>query len=168
MRLRPHRQNLVVLSRSTAPPDRCATSRHTRIRRIRRRLRITWLLALVGLVRLSYPVRARWRPLLAGAVLTAAGLLLRGGWGSIMLLPGLTILVASPLTEGSPKPERLRRSKLERELAVYSTPAQRLDLEATLDRYPDTLTRELRDILARQAIAAGAKQSPAGTRAARY
>lgn len=168
MRLRPHRQNLVVLSRSTAPPDRRGTSRHTRVRRIRRRLRIAGLVALVGLMRLSYPVRARWRPLLAGVVLTLAGFLLRGGWGSIVLLPGLTILVAVPLTKGSPKAAGLRRSKLERELAVYSTPAQRLDLEATLDRYPDTLTRELRDILARQAMAAGAKQSPAGIRAARY
>jgi hypothetical protein len=168
MRLRPRRQNLVVWRKSTAPPRRHGISRHTRIRRIRRRLRIIGLVALVGLVRLSYPVRARWRLLLAGAVLTVAGLLLRGGWGSIMLLPGLTILVASPLTEGSPKADRLQRSKLERELAVYSTPAQRLDLEATLDRYPDKLTRELRDILARQAMAAGAKQSPAGTGAARY
>jgi hypothetical protein len=153
MRLRPHRQNVVVLSRSTAPLDRRGTSRHTLPRRIRRRLRITWLLALVGLMRLSYPVRARWRPLLAGAVLTVAGLLSHGGWGSIALLPGLTILLAAPLTEGSPKADRLQRSKLERELAVYTTPAQRLDLEATLDRYPDKLTRELRDILARQATA---------------
>ena len=160
MRLRPHRQNVVVLSRSTAPLDRRGTSRHTLLRRIRRRLRITWLLALVGLMRLSYPVRARWRPLLAGAMLTVAGFLLHGGWGSIALLPGLTILLVAPLTEGSPKADRLRRSKLERELAVYTTPAQRLDLEATLDRYPDKLTRELRDILARQAMAAAHGRVP--------
>ena len=47
-----------------------------------------------------------------------------------------------------------RRSELERELAAYSTPAQRSDLEAILDRYPDSITYELRDILASQAMAA--------------
>jgi len=52
-----------------------------------------------------------------------------------------------------PPAERIRRSELERELAAYSTPAQRLDLEAIFDRYPDGETYELRDILARQAMA---------------
>lgn len=47
-----------------------------------------------------------------------------------------------------------QRSELERELAAYSTPAQRCDLEATLDRYPDDITYELRNILARQAMVA--------------
>jgi hypothetical protein len=166
MRLRPHRQNLVVLSRSTAPPPRRrGTSRHTRIMRLRRRLRIAGLLALVGLMRLSYAARARWRLLLVGVVLTVAGILLHGRPGSLaLLLPGLMFLFALPLTEGTPKADRLRRSKLERELAVYSTPAQRLDLEATLDRYPDELTRELRDILARQAIDAPRSRIPGGSR----
>ena len=45
-----------------------------------------------------------------------------------------------------------RRCELERELADYSTPAQRCDLQATLDWYPDCVTYELRDILTRQAI----------------
>lgn len=49
---------------------------------------------------------------------------------------------------------RRRRSELERQLAAYATPAQRCDLEATLDLYPDSITYELRDILARQAMAA--------------
>ena len=49
---------------------------------------------------------------------------------------------------------RERGSELERELAAFSTPAQRRDLEATLDRYPDDITYELRNILARQAMAA--------------
>jgi hypothetical protein len=44
-------------------------------------------------------------------------------------------------------------SELERELAAFSTPAQRRDLEATLDRYPDNITYELRNILARQSMA---------------
>ena len=49
---------------------------------------------------------------------------------------------------------RKQRCELERELAAYSTPAQRRDLEATLNQYPDELTYELRNILARQAMAA--------------
>lgn len=47
---------------------------------------------------------------------------------------------------------RERRRRLERELAAYDTPAQRADLFAMLDRYPDGTTCELRDILARQAF----------------
>ena len=48
------------------------------------------------------------------------------------------------------KAARQRRLALERELADYCTPAQRRDLEATLDRYPDGVTYELREILSRQ------------------
>ncbi|MBO0771202.1 MAG: hypothetical protein J2P35_07085 [Actinobacteria bacterium] len=51
--------------------------------------------------------------------------------------------------------DRKRHSELERELAGYFTPAQRCDLEATLARYPDSVTHELRGILAREATAAG-------------
>jgi hypothetical protein len=160
MRLRPHRQNLVVWSRSRAPADRYRTSRHTRVMRLRRRLRIAGLLALVGLTRLTCSTRVR--ALAVGVVLTVAGILLRHGPASIVLLPGLIILLTLPLMEGSPKADRLRRSKLEGELSVYSTPAQRLDLEATLDRYPDKLTRELRDILARQAMATNRTRVPGG------
>jgi len=45
---------------------------------------------------------------------------------------------------------RRRRSELERELAAYSTPAQRRDLEAAFDRYSDDVTSELREIMASQ------------------
>ncbi len=45
---------------------------------------------------------------------------------------------------------RARRRALERELADYVSPADRADLEAVLDRYPDGVTQELRDILAFQ------------------
>jgi hypothetical protein len=160
MKLRPRRQNVVVWSKSAAPPRRHGTSRHMRLRR----LRIIGLVALVGLTRLTRPARARWRPLLAGVVLTVAGILLRGGPGGLVLIPGLMFLVSLPLMEGSPKADRVRRSKLERELSAYSTPAQRLDLEAILDRYPDTLTRELRDILARQSTAAAHSRVPGAGR----
>jgi hypothetical protein len=70
------------------------------------------------------------------------------------MLPGLVLLLSAPLIPASPKAERVRRSRLERELAAYATPSQRLDLEMTLDRYPDRITYELRDILARQATTA--------------
>ncbi len=46
---------------------------------------------------------------------------------------------------------RERRKQLERELACYRTTAERDDLFATLDRYPDGVTHELREILSRQA-----------------
>jgi hypothetical protein len=57
-----------------------------------------------------------------------------------------------------------RLCELERELAGYSTPAQRCDLEAILDRYPDGITYELRDILASQAMAADNNRFPAAGR----
>jgi hypothetical protein len=56
---------------------------------------------------------------------------------------------------------RRRRRDLVRELAAYSSPAQRCDLEAILDRYPDGVTHELRDILARQATAPDPRRFPA-------
>jgi hypothetical protein len=59
---------------------------------------------------------------------------------------------------------RKQRCELWRELAQYSTPAQRCDLEATFDRYPDSVTYELRDILTRQAIAAFDYRLPAAGR----
>jgi len=152
MRLRSHRRRLVVWSQSGrygAP----RLARLTRARRIRGRIRLGALLVVVGSIRLARAVRPRWRPLLAGGVLTAAGVMLRHGPGGMVLLPGLMCLMSAPLVEVGPPDEHIRRSKLERELAAYSTPAQRRDLEATFDRYPDGETYELRDILARQAVA---------------
>jgi hypothetical protein len=109
------------------------------------------LLTLRSLLPLARGVRARWGVLLAGTALTVTGVLLRGSPADTMfLLPGLMLLLSAPLLPGSPE----RRSELERELAVYTTPAQRHDLEATLDRYPDDVTHELREILAGQATAA--------------
>jgi hypothetical protein len=55
---------------------------------------------------------------------------------------------------------RKRHIELARELAAYSTPAQRCDFEAILDRYPDDITYELRDILASQAMAVCDKRIP--------
>ena len=43
------------------------------------------------------------------------------------------------------------RAVLQRQMASYANHAERLDLQATLDRYPDDETAELRGILAAQA-----------------
>ena len=160
MMLRPHRRNLVIWSSSANLADRYGGLRFTRLARprpIRWCIRNGALLAVIGLVGLARAVRPRWRPLLAGGVLTVVGVILRSGPGGVALLPGLLFLVYALLIPPSPE---AARSELERELAVYSTPAQRRDLEATLDRYPDGMTHELRDILASQAIAADGNRFP--------
>jgi hypothetical protein len=155
MRLRQHRRNLVVWSSSAGLADKYGAPRSTRparFRRIRWCLRNGALLAVLGLMSLARAVR--WRAILAGGVLTVVGVVLRSGAGGVVLLPGLLLLVFALLVPPSPEAARKQRSELERELAVYSTPAQRRDLEATLDRYPDGITHELRDILAGQAMTA--------------
>jgi hypothetical protein len=153
MRVRPQRRrNLVVWSQSGGTDRASRVTRYTRTRRIRRWIRIGMLLTLLGLTPLARAVRPRWKPLLAGTVLTVAGVIMRGSpASSAMLLPGLMLLMAAPLVPGSPGAER---TKLERELAGYCTNAQRQDLEAMLDRYPDDATHEVREILASQAAAA--------------
>jgi len=75
----------------------------------------------IGLMRLTRAVRPRWRPLLAGGVLTVAGATASGAWGAV-LLPGVLFLLFAPLIPATPK---ARRSEVERELAVFSHPAQR-------------------------------------------
>ena len=55
---------------------------------------------------------------------------------------------------------RQRHIEPAREMAAYSTPAERRDFEAILDRYPDDITYELRDILASQAMAVSGSQIP--------
>ena len=48
------------------------------------------------------------------------------GWLSgAVILPGLLFLAFAPLVPASPKADHMRRSELERELGVYSHPAQR-------------------------------------------
>ena len=151
MSLRPQRRNLVVWSQSDRAYRASRVTRPARSRRTRRWIRIGTLLTLRSLLLLARAVRARWQLLLAGTALTVTGVILRGSPAdSMFLLPGLMLLLSAPLLPGRPE----RRSELERELAVYTTAAQRHDLEATLDRYPDDVTRELREILAGQAAAA--------------
>ncbi len=148
MRLRPHRRNLVIWSSSVGVTDRYGALGLTRPARSRR-IRSNALLAVIGVIRLANIVRTHW-PLLAGVVLTVVGVMLRSGAGGIALLPGMMLLLVAMFSPPSPKAAPMQRSELERELAAYSTPAQRRDLQATLDRYPDGITGELRDILARQ------------------
>ena len=158
MRLRPHRRNLVILRQSAGSARRYRNvpiTRPTSALRIRRLIRTGVLLTLVLLARGS---RARW--VLAGVVLTAAGVVYRADPAGIILLPGLLLLLGTPLIPAGPKADRGQRSELERELAGYSTPAQRADLEAMLDGYPDGITHEIRDILAGQAVATHSQRIP--------
>ena len=151
MGLRRQRQNLVVWSQSRDQYRSSQVARRTRPRRIRRWIRLGMLLPLLGLLTVARAVRSRWKPLLAGTVLTVAGLIMRdSGTGSLLLLPGLLLLISAPLLPGAPSAER---TELERELAGYWTNAQRHDLEAILDRYPDDVTREVREILSGPAAA---------------
>ncbi len=163
MRLRAHRRNVVVWSQSAGPEGRYGTaglSRPGQAGPIRRCFRTGVLLTVIGLRGVARAVRPRWRPLLAGVVLTVAGVVLRGSPAGIILVPGLLFLFSVPLIEASLDADRIRHGELARELAAYSTPDQRCDLEATLDRYPDAITRELRDILASQQTAACHNQIP--------
>ena len=125
MRLPSHRRNLVVWSQSADSVGRYSAPPFTRTRRIHRWIRTGVLLTVVGLMPLARAVRGRWRPLLAGGVLTVAGVLLRGGPGGVLLLPGLAVPAFALLVPTSPKSDHMRRSELERELAVFSHPAQR-------------------------------------------
>src|ERR1700735_2756180 len=167
MMLRPHRRNLVIWSSSADLADRYGGLRFTglaRPRPIRWCIRNGALLAVIGLVRLARAVRPRWRPLLAGGVLTVAGVMLRSGAAGLVFIPGVLFLLYAPLIEARPDEGPRRRSELRRELAGYVTPSQRRDLEATLDRYPDGITCELRDILASQAAAVRQNRLPGAGR----
>jgi hypothetical protein len=121
-------------------------------RALRRALRTSLLLVLLGLVRLAG--NPRWRTAVIGAALTVPGLVLRGSLaGDVMLLPGLMALFYAPFLPGESHEHRARQARLRRELGAYSSPAQRRDLEAIFDRYPDGETSELRAILASQTMA---------------
>jgi hypothetical protein len=147
MRLHTHRRELTVFSSSARPSDSYRASRYkrpARLARIRRLIRIAVLLTVIA-------VQPRWRPLLAGTILTVFGLIERQGTVGLITIPGMLFLWYALLTPGDA--DRERRAELKRELAAYSTPSQRCDLEATLNRYPDEVTYEIRHILASQAVA---------------
>ena len=137
-----------------------ALRRPANTRRLRRLLRVGGLLTAIGLVRLGHALHLRWRPLLAGGALTTTGVVLNDGPGALAFLAGFLFLFAAPIMHVSPPADRERRLELERELADYSTPAERRDREANFDRYSDSDTNELRDILTRQATATGNNAVP--------
>jgi hypothetical protein len=126
MRLRAYRRNLVVWSPSVGSADRYGAPRLARLARTRR---IHWwirtgaLLMIIGLIRLARVVRPRWRPLLAGGVLTGFGVVAAVVWG-LVLLPGLLFLVSAALIPARPKTDRTPRAEIEHELGVFSHPAQ--------------------------------------------
>ena len=96
MRPRMRRRDLVVWS-SSARQGVPAFTRPPRTSRIRRLIRTGALYAVIGLFRLARAVRARrhGRLLLAGAVLTAAGIALPSGMaviaGTLILLRGVAV-----------------------------------------------------------------------------
>jgi hypothetical protein len=144
MRLPPRRRRLVVFTSPADPADTCGALLDKpvlRTGRIRRFIRIGLLLTVIV-------VRPRWRPLLAGIAFTVLGLIGRQGAGAVLIIPGLMSFWHALMIPGDTDADRERLSQLKGELAAYSTPAQRCELVATLDRYPDGITHEIRDILA--------------------
>jgi len=53
-----------------------------------------------------------------------------------------------------------RRSRLQTDLAAFTTHADQLDLLATLDRYPDSQTEELRSMLSEAAARSARPPAP--------
>jgi hypothetical protein len=132
MGLRPHRRNLVVWRQSAGPAGRpgvLGLTRLARTRRVRRGIRTGALLTVIGLIRLARAVRAYWRPLLAGGVLTVGGFMQRSAAGNVVFLPGvLLFLLSALLTPPSSEGASTRRPEPERDLSGYSTPVQRRHL----------------------------------------
>jgi hypothetical protein len=118
MRLRAYRRPLFRRS----PFERHDAAGFTglvRPRRIRRCVRVAALLTIIGTMHLARGGRSRWRPLLAGAVLTVLGVMMHASWW--ILVPIATMLFAYPLVvPARSDADRERRYELERQLQVYS------------------------------------------------
>jgi hypothetical protein len=162
MGLRAHGQSRTAWNSliSTASRYEGPCARPVRTRRMRWWIRTCAVLSVIAIRELAHAVRYRWWPVLVGIALTVIGVTIRGGPASVVLLPGLLLLLSAPLVLPSLGDGRARHGTLARELAAYSTRAQRDDLERMLDRYPDDITNELRDILAAQATVGGKNQVP--------
>jgi hypothetical protein len=78
--------------------------------------------------------------------------------GPFLVLPGILFLLSALLET---RDDPTGQSKLGHELTGYLTTAQRRDIAASLDRYPDDVTCELRDIIARSANQARQGDGPA-------
>ena len=153
------KRNRVVWSSSADPAAQIRRlPRPTRLKRLRHLVRTSGLLLILGLMRLA--THPQWRSAAIGAALVIPGIILRGSPGGIILLPGLLTLLSAPLMPSGSHPTGPRHARLRGELAAYSTPAQRCDLEAIIDQYPDGETRELRAILASQAMTSAEDRFP--------
>ena len=102
MRLRSRRQNLVVWSSSAGPAGKYGApmvTRHARAGRIRRWIRTGVLFAAIGVMGLGRAVRTRRgaRLLVAGAVLTVAGIMVPSGvtviCGMLVLIRGVAVIL---------------------------------------------------------------------------
>jgi hypothetical protein len=154
--MRLHRRRQVVFSSRADPAGGRGASQDKQVARtgrIRRFIRIGTLITVIA-------VRPRWQSLLAGVVITALGVLDRHGPGGVLIIPGVLSFWRALMIPGDADVDREQRSQLERELAAYSTPAQRCDLVAILDRYPDGITHEMRDILASPPMASRSNSIP--------
>ena len=162
MGLRAHGQSRTAWNSliSTASRYEGPCARPVRTRRMRWWIRTCAVLSVIAIRELAHAVRYRWWPVLVGIALTVIGVTIRGGPASVVLLPGLLLLLSAPLVLPSLGDGRARRGALARELAAYSTRAQRVDLEIMLDRYPDDITYELRDILGAQPMVGGRNKVP--------
>jgi hypothetical protein len=127
---RARRRSLAARSPSVGLAGTCGAPRlirRARARRIRRFIRTGALLTVIGLMWLARAVRLRWRPLLAGAVLTAVGVMLRSGAWGVVILPGIWFLGSALLVPANPDADRRRSERereLEREQAAYARSAQ--------------------------------------------
>ena len=156
MGLRARRRTVVVWRSSRGPGSRHvlrAFQRPASTQPLRRLLRISGLLTAIAVIWLGRALRLPWGARLAGGALIVTGVVLRGVPGALAFLTGFLFLYAALVIHVRPVADRERRLALERELADYSSPAERNDLEAILNRYSDSDTSELRDILTRQAVA---------------
>ena len=156
MRLRPQRRDLVVFCPPAEPANRYGAlqySRPARTGRIRRFIRIGALVTVIA-------VRPRWQPLLTGTAFTVLGLIERQGVFGVCIVPGLLFLWCALLTPGDTGADHEWRCQLRRELAAFSTQAQRCDFQATLDQYPDGVTYEMRNIIAEQTVASHNNRIP--------
>ena len=150
------KRNRVVWSTSREPVVYVLVPR--RPGRFRRAARTGFLLAAIGLIQAARS--PRWRCALLGAALTIPGLLMRDLPGNIILLPGLMTLFFAPFLPGKTIEDRKSHARLRRELAAYSTPAERHDLEALLTQYSDRETGEMRAILASQEVTSARSRFP--------